>query len=109
VTAPAGSRVRSPSRTDTFHGRLKGDLRKDGRAGSGLRFHGKPAAHHLQSFLHADESEAATTVGAALVKANSHVTYRQLNLSRGRVQFHPDVPYATVFHCVLQGLLQDPE
>jgi hypothetical protein len=44
-----------------------------------------------------------------LVKANTVITNRELNLRRGPFEFHREVPYAAVLNRILQGFLQDSE
>jgi hypothetical protein len=66
---------------------------------------GKLAAHHVRSFLHADEPEAVPIGSLLLVKANSLVNHGQSYLSRCSVQFDSELPRTTVLDCILQSFL----
>ena len=79
--------------------------RGDRGAATEFRFDGEVPHYQLHSLPHADEAEAATVHRVLRVETNSQVAHSQFNLCLGTVQFHFEMPHATVFHCILQSFL----
>src|SRR2546423_745112 len=89
--------------------RLKGRPSTDSSATARLGVDAEVAIHHLQSFSHAYQPQAAVVDGVLLVETDSSVTHRELNLFGCTAQFHLHVVRATMLRCILQGFLKNPE
>ena len=74
-----------------------------------LRFDGQSSIQEFQTLLHADEAKPSARLCGFDIKAHARIGDREMHLTRCSPQSHFELPYCTVFCCVMESLLQHSE
>ena len=81
----------------------------DGGTSLWLRVDGKDSFHEFQPLLNAVETKPTSFPCRFEVEACAIFADREMNLLRGSVQLHIELPHPAVFHRVMQSFLKYAE